>query len=242
VPTQENQDKKETEIVVLREEYTNAKERLSQQSQTFQNFANESQRILRITLVFAGLLLTAISAVGPEAARQMIDPSQCAISSSISLSCISNQHLAFTFAVTLLLGALAHMVGNEARGVATIGEIGDIDDVRTKNKYTEKSYLKNRLDTYRERIKRNDDTIYVIESILAVGKGFIAASSVSLVMIAYVVSIGPIPLWVMVLIALLLITTLSNIMNKFPEGYLKKETGRERNSLWEKLKLIYRNE
>jgi hypothetical protein len=67
-----NQDYQEEDITALREEYDNAKENLNQQSQTFQLFAEESQRMMRITLVFAGLLLTAITAFEIDIIGQII--------------------------------------------------------------------------------------------------------------------------------------------------------------------------
>ena len=42
----------------LREEYSNARERLNKQSSIFTEFAKEGQRMVRITLIYAGLLIT----------------------------------------------------------------------------------------------------------------------------------------------------------------------------------------
>ena len=223
-----NQDYQEEDITALREEYDNAKENLNQQSQTFQLFAEESQRMMRITLVFAGLLLTAITSFEIDIIGQIITSEQRVIAGSSDRLFLQVRHLGVLIVVSLLASTVTHTIGNEARAVGTVGEVDDIQEVLKYDTLPEKEYLQNRLEKYSKRIERNKGTIRVMESILGYGKSFIIFSGILITLIGYVEYIGPIPRWVPLVGGSLALGLVYYLVTKFPDEYLLKEIGEKR--------------
>jgi|AntRauTorcE11898_2_1112593.scaffolds.fasta_scaffold01394_3 hypothetical protein len=220
-------------ITALREEYNNAKERLNHQSTTFQTFASESHKMLRITLVFAGLLFTAVTALGPETVSQTITSSNCSVYISPS-NCFTINDLGFVLLISTAISVLAHMGGYEARGVLNFAETEDIDQVLTKAGMTEEEYIIDRLEKYRHRIKTNAGTIRVIESILVAGKASFAISSISLLLIVYVTSIGAVRFWATAFSMILISLIGGYFLWAFPKEYIKGDTGEIRRTLLRK--------
>lgn len=221
-----NQDSTEENVEALRQEYENAKERLNHQSEIFNRFARESLRMLRITLVFTGLLFAGLSAIGSETLSQTIISSDCSV--HILSGCFTFEQLGLFFVITLLLSILAHVQGNEARGVMKTSETDDIDQILNTPRMSEKEYLISRLEKYNHRIKVNEETLNVFESILGIGKGSFAISTTLLVVIIYAASVGAIRSWVIILTSTLCLLTIRLFMLEFPEEYLDREVGNSR--------------
>lgn len=72
-------DEDEREAEALQLEYNNAKERLDQQLNALVQFGDQGMKMLRIELVFIGLLLTASTGLGQRLIGSQYNLSQCAV-------------------------------------------------------------------------------------------------------------------------------------------------------------------
>jgi hypothetical protein len=212
----------EQNIIPLRDEYENAKERLDQQVQTFRTFANEGQSMLRITLIFIGLILTALTALGPDVANQLFGSGNCAVNIP-SRSCLSINIVTLVSGLLLGFSALAHgmVSGNEARAVAGKAEISDIQSAQTIQ--SEEEYLRERLNRYETRIVQNDRYLRFLEQVLAFGKIFMISSIVGLIAVAKAVTTGPIPSSITVTVVLLVLTVSVIIIRFLPDAVIKED-------------------
>jgi hypothetical protein len=147
-------------IEILREEHSDAKERIDQQSSIFSEFATEGQRMLRITLIYAGLLVNAINYLWTNE------------SSFTFLAEVS-----FGVSALLIFGSLLfHTVGREFQGVKTLYEpdldreldVGELDDPI--------KYYEERINEYTSKISYNNDVLRVFETNLAIAKGLLTLS------------------------------------------------------------------
>ncbi|WP_128081443.1 hypothetical protein [Haloferax sp. ATB1] len=183
------------ELVPLREEYTNAKERLTRQVSTFRAFAKEGQQMLRITLLFIGVFLTAVSFLGLDVAQQTLGSTSCAVYITPWDDCLSHRLLSIFTGCGLAVSAIGHSMatGNEARAIAYAGTTDDIADVL--DRHDEGEYLRERLKSYSDRIDRNNRFLNVVESSLALGKTGLAISIIGTTVLTLTLVLGPSPPW-----------------------------------------------
>lgn len=210
------------DLTSLREEYRNAKERMERQKETFHEFAEEGRRMLRITLIFLGLLVTAVSALGSGVTELAITPSQCAIGTSSN--CLTISDLTIAGGLGLVVSALGHLRGTEARAVKSQGSVEDIDSVVQCDVPTERSFFKTRLQTYRDHIDYNHRIISVMEDTLAIAKLGLGFSILILAGIGLVISIGPLSLRRTLAILLVILLVLVLTIRSWPDEYIAQET------------------
>lgn len=210
------------DLTPLREEYTNAKERLDRQKETFHAFAEEGSRMLRITLVFLGLLVTAVSALGTGVTGQTFTSSQCAFGASPN--CVRVYDLTIMGGVGLVVSALGHLIGTEARAIHSPGSVEDIDGVINGEVATEHHFLHTRLSSYRDRIDYNHRVISVLESTLAVGKIGLGFSILMLTATGLAISLGPLPGWFVVLVPGMIGLVLVLAGRSLPDEYIIRDT------------------
>jgi len=195
----------------LREEYSNARERLHKQSSIFTEFAKEGQRMIRITLIYAGLLITG----------------GIYVSSVTNMNYFSNSSFVNGLLVlsgVLLVGSLVfHTMGREVRGVKTIYDSdNDRDNFQTKFEST-KEYYNVKISEYSDRIEYNEDVLDVFESNLGLAKGLLVGSVTTTVFAVslIVLDLSEILLAMMGILALFLY--LVKQFGEFPDEYYEKE-------------------
>jgi hypothetical protein len=203
----------DSSTAVLREEYENAKERLDQQRSTLKNFGVEGPKMIRITLVYAGLLVTGFTAIGADSIFLQIEYSEPILHTSIYIAILG-------------LGAslILNMIGYEARGVWSLAESEDISDVANDKYRSEYEYLKDRLDQYSERIHQNDELIDAIESSLAYGK---VSLTISVGASIFGVLLSIFPQAAVPIFSLLIVISFIYVYRIYtlPDSYIRKEVG-----------------
>jgi len=208
-------------LAILEREFEIATQRLDAQKQTLQEFAKEGQKLLRITLVFVGLLLTAVS-VSPNQAFQTLGSDQVAI--SLQGLQVDNLHLTIVVAGSLALSALSHLIGNEARATRNYGETKDFEELFNDPNRSEAEYLRGRICSYKHRIEQNNGVISAIESILTLGKTFLTVSIVGLTILSLSIAIGPISTETVALLLIGSAILLIRQARKFPDGYIRRDS------------------
>lgn len=195
----------------LREEYNNARERLNKQSSMFTEFAKEGQRMVRITLIYAGLVITGGSYV----------------SSATDMNYFSNSSFVNGLLVlsgVFLMGSLVfHTMGREVRGVKTIYDSEKPrDNFQTKFDST-KEYYNVKISEYSDRIEYNEDVLDVFESNLGLAKGLLVGSVATAVFAVSlrVFDLSNILLAIIGIVALFLY--LIKQFGEFPDEYYEKE-------------------
>lgn len=195
----------------LREEYSNARERLDKQSSIFTEFAKEGQRMIRITLIYAGLLITGGSYV----------------SSITDMNYLSNSSFINGLLVlsgVFLVGSLVfHTVGREVRGVKTIYDSDKPrDNFQTKFDST-KEYYNVKISEYSERIEYNEDVLDVFESNLGIAKGLLVSSVTTTVFAVSLIVFDLSEILLAMVGILALFLYLIKQFGEFPEEYYEKE-------------------
>ncbi|OAQ53305.1 hypothetical protein HTG_07445 [Natrinema mahii] len=164
---------RESDLDILQAEYEGAKERLSQQQDTFKEFSREGLQMFRLLLLFVAAPTALFGALDPQALVQVnsiITSNDCAISGlggcMMSMKVISALTSIF-FIVSAGMNLFA--AGYEARGVHNASNPEDLHRIISNDDF-EENYWRNRLKTYRDRIDHNDRIIWMKESLLALGK------------------------------------------------------------------------
>ena len=147
-----------------REEYRNARERLNQQSSIFSEFTKEGQRMIRITLIYAGLLITGGSYL-------LSGPNLTSFSRSPVI-----EDLLILSGICLLGSLIFHTVGREVRGVKTIYEPDENKEGPREAFDTPEEYYEDKIKEYSDRIKYNKEVLDIFESNLGEAKGLLLIS------------------------------------------------------------------
>jgi len=202
---------KSNETNGLQEEYNNARERLNQQSTIFEQFAKEGQRMLRITFIYTGLLVTSGSII---------------LSSEISISYSGSDFVSFLFilsGVCLVGSLLLHTIGREVRGVKTIFEPDEYNENLQSNFSSTEDYYKDKISQYTRRIEYNEDVLDVFETNLGFAKGLLSGSIFATVFGVAIEFLDKIDIAIGSIGLLLVLIYIFHQFSKFPEAYYERE-------------------
>ncbi|SFS92636.1 hypothetical protein [Halostagnicola kamekurae] len=227
----------ESDPNILQTEYEGAKERLSQQQDTFKEFSREGLQMFRLLLLFVAAPTALFGALDPQTLVQVNDlvtSNYCTIS-GIEGCLMSMKWVSALTGSFLVLSAGMNLfaAGYEARGVHNASNPEDLHRIISNDDF-EEDYWRERLKTYRERIDHNDRVIWIKESLLALGKVTLLISIFGITSVIVVTMIGsPLKIrqWLTVLLVFLFPMLLS--LQKAPKRYADADAFRRYTPLYE---------
>lgn len=157
------------DISALKLEYENSKAHIDTQRETMHKFSIEAQKISRLILILLGIAIIGVVSFGPVRFAEFVDFSNLVLSNPAAVTIWQSTMFVF---LLLALTFLLHAIGTayEAIGLASYGLARDIDSLLENDLPNQEKYLRDRLDTYKDRIEENDQTILVFDLILGLGK------------------------------------------------------------------------
>ncbi|MFD1564421.1 hypothetical protein ACFR99_12775 [Haloarchaeobius amylolyticus] len=220
------EDDSGSNLRILETEYENAQERLNQQQECLKEFSKEGMQMFRLILLFVAAPIALLGALDPQTlyhVNSAIMSNDCV--TPVLGPCISFRTASYVTGTFLIISAGVNLfgAGYEARGVHNLSNPKDISWVLSTD-HSEKEYLQDRLETYRNRIKHNDSIIGVKEFFLAFGKFTLLLSIFGITTIAAALIIGsPIgPLQSVFVLLLFLLPMVSQLRNA-PDAYMDTE-------------------
>ena len=180
---------------VLKDEYENAKQRLSTQQETIKSFSEEGARYFRLILILIGVPLAVLGALDPTTLSQLGN-------SIVSDKCISDAPLCFQIRHAMVVGSIALLTtgianiaagGYEAYNTRNISNPRDIHETISSER-SSSDYLRTRLQDYADRIEQNDKIIFSLDRTLMIGKLALLFSIIIISIVGYRLLVGtPVP-------------------------------------------------
>lgn len=208
----------------LRMEFENSKERLRQQLDSFNRLGNQGLRMVRISLVFVGLMITVALGLDKGFLSQ-ISPTQCAIFNGPACLTIGETSVGTVLFLSISTLLFTSIIGPEIRGIPRVAQPEDLDQLTDSYPQSEEDYLQTRLREYRDRISHNHRVIRFIEGMAALGGATFAFSILLLSVVFIAVVDGPIGVVGVSIALVVLLGFWAYLKRKLPESYLTEERG-----------------